>query len=350
MNREVDYLVMGIGSVGGVIASEMTRDGYRPALVTHNETITDAINTEGIVFSTPDEEEVHIPAIAHTKLSDLPEGRKFDAILLVMKTSGMLEAAREAMPYLKPNGYFVSFQNGLIFDELSAITGETRLLSAVVAFGSNMEAPGIYRRTTPVSRIYLGEMSGAASPRVQRMAKVLDHVVHTTVSQNIEGVLWGKLLWNCSVSALGALGGGTFGEVCGDELGRNLFLAIYRETMDVAKANYIAIENVVNHNPDEFYLPDNPTPEQLAELHQNVEKLVEQYENVLPSSLQSLQRGRQTETDFINGAVIRQAMIPKVATPINEAIVRMIGEIEDGKREIERENLDELMVFVPYQF
>jgi 2-dehydropantoate 2-reductase len=337
------YLVMGIGSVGGVVASEMTRDGYRPDLVTNNPAITDAINDKGITFSTPDEEGVHIPAQAYTKLEDLPSDNRYDAILLIMKANNMLDAARATKPLLTDNGYFVSFQNGIVYDELAKIAGRSRILSAVVAFGSNMEAPAVYRRTTPVSRIYIGEMNGNITPRVQNMGKVLDHVVPTTISENIEGILWGKLLWNCAVSAICALAGGTWGEVGSDERGRMLFLNIYREAMDVADKQYIRLENVVDHNPRDYYLGMRSTDQQRTDKMALLDRLLEQYADVKPSTLQSLERGRETEIDYLNGYVVRKANEVGVRVPINTAIVRMINEIERGERKIDMANLDELI-------
>lgn len=337
------YLVMGIGSVGGVVASEMTRDGYRPDLVTHNPEITRAINANGILFSTPDEEGVHIPAHAYTELAELPEGRQYDAILLIMKTNDMLDAAEEARPLLKPNGYFVTFQNGIVYDELAKIAGRTRVVPAVVAFGSTMEAPAVYRRTTPVSRIYIGEMDGKLSPRVQNMGKVLDHVVPTSVSENIEGILWGKLLWNCAVSAICVLAGGTWGEVGSDERGRMLFLRIYREVLDVADKYFIKVANVVDHNPRDYYLPPSASPTQRADKLALLDRLLVQYADVKPSSLQSIERGRPTEIDYLNGYVVQKAREIGAPVPLNDAIVHMIKAIEAGERTITPDNLDELI-------
>ena len=61
------------------------------------------------------------------------------------------------------------------------------------------------------------------------------------------------------------------------------------------------------------------------------------------SSLQSLERGRKTEIDYLNGYVVQQAQEVNVETPVNAALVKMIKEIENGRRKITPENVDDLV-------
>ncbi|MHA2495680.1 MAG: ketopantoate reductase family protein [Candidatus Hodarchaeales archaeon] len=67
-----------------------------------------------------------------------------------------------------------------------------------------------------------------------------------------------------------------------------------------------------------------------------------EYRKVKSSSLQSLERGRLTEIDCLNGYIIRRGVASGVDTPINRAIVEMVKEIEQRKREITPINIDEL--------
>ena len=129
-------LIMGVGGIGGVYAAELIRNGYAPTLVTSNPKITNAINANGITLSTPEEEGVVVPATAYTSVDDLPDGCQFDAVWLVMKVTGVFDAVRAALPLLKPEGYFVSFQNGLVEDSIIEIIGDaSKLVTASVGFG-----------------------------------------------------------------------------------------------------------------------------------------------------------------------------------------------------------------------
>ena len=76
---ELRLLLMGCGSVGGVIAGRWIKAGYDVTIVTHNETITQAIRTQGLKLITPDET-LTVPATAHTQVMSV-EG-PFDAVCL----------------------------------------------------------------------------------------------------------------------------------------------------------------------------------------------------------------------------------------------------------------------------
>ena len=60
------------------------------------------------------------------------------------------------------------------------------------------------------------------------------------------------------------------------------------------------------------------------------------------SSLQSLERGKPTEIDYINGFITTKARELGVPTLINDLIVTQIKEIEAGKRSISLTNIDEI--------
>jgi 2-dehydropantoate 2-reductase len=66
------------------------------------------------------------------------------------------------------------------------------------------------------------------------------------------------------------------------------------------------------------------------------------YRRIRSSSLQSLERGRKTEVDFLNGYICRQGRRHQVLTPVNDAVVEVIHEIEAGTCPISMANLDEL--------
>lgn len=344
MRDSQHILIEGIGGIGGVIAAELIRAGLQPTLITSNPAITDAIRRNGLCLHTPDYSE-NVPAEVFTSLDEVPAGRVYDAAYLVMKANGVIEAAAATLPHLKPDGYVVSFQNGLVEDAIAKVIDRSRILSVSVAFGSNMEAPGVYRRTTSRNMLYIGELDGRITPRLQALGHTLEHVVPVTLSTNITGILWGKLMWNCAVSGLCALAGWTLGELVATETGQILFLHIYTEVIDTAAAQGITLEAaVVDYQP--FYLDAQLDSTAQAAQRQIVADLAIPYSDVKPSSLQSLERGRQTETAFLNGYVVEQAQAAGISVPVNAAVTRMIGEIEAGTRHIDPANLDELKLLV----
>lgn len=59
--------------------------------------------------------------------------------------------------------------------------------------------------------------------------------------------------------------------------------------------------------------------------------------------LQSMDRGRRPEIDYMNGYVVARGKEKGVPTPINAALTQMVNEIEAGRREMNPSNLDGLL-------
>ncbi len=332
-------LVQGIGSVGGLLAGELIRAGSELCLVTGNPEISAAINSNGISISTLDDS-FHVSASAYTDLRDIPAGRSFDCAYLAMMAGGVVDAARDALPLLGKDGYFVSFQNGFVEEAIGHAVGVERVISATVAFGTTMEAPGRYRRTT-AGRLIIGEMDGHMRPRISHLRDTLAHVIDTEISGNIVGVLWGKLVWNGAVSCLCAVSGKLLGELFDCEVGRELFLLAFRESVDTATAQGVAIEHVIV-DPGDYYLSTTDDAMKREEILQRMAHFVELYAGVTPSTLESLKRGRKSEIDFLNGYILEKAKAAGLKTLLNEVVIRMVHEIESGTRTISPDNLDEL--------
>lgn len=126
-----------------------------------------------------------------------------------------------------------------------------------------------------------------------------------------------------------------------DERGRRVFFEVIREVVDTATLMAVRIERMTI-DPELFYLPTGPdwlASSQVATLQ---EQLIAVYGKGKPSMLQSLERGRPTEIAFINGYVARVARQAGRPAPLNEAVCRLIHEIEAGNRAIGVANLDDL--------
>jgi 2-dehydropantoate 2-reductase len=336
-------LIEGVGGIGGVMASQLVQAGYNPTLVTANSQISDAINRDGLRLATP-EGSATVPAQAYTALADLPPDLRFDAAYLLMKANTVVEAARQTLPFLKPGGYVVTFQNGIVEDAVAAAVGEERVVSGIIGWAGTMHAPGVYEKTTP-GQAHIGELNGELTPRLGQLARAIQTAAPVVVTQNIRGALWSKLAINCTVTTLGALTGDLLGAMLRDKRLRVLFLRTYSEVVDAADALGIRLERIAA-NPYLLYL--SPRANAFSRFVRDllVRAVGRRYGGMKASMLQSLERGRKTEIDFLNGYVVEQARKAGVPTPVNAALVRLIREIESGQRAIERKNVDDLLAAV----
>jgi 2-dehydropantoate 2-reductase len=337
----VRILIEGVGGVGGIVAARLTAAGYGPVLVTGNAEIAEAIDKNGISAKTPTEE-FNVLSRAHSDLDSLGNQEPFDAALLIMKANPVVAAARKTLPLLREDtGYVVTFQNGLVEDAVAAAVGAQRVISGIIGWGATMHAPGVYEQTSG-GGIHIGELDGRVSGRVKELEQALEVVCPVLISKNIRGALWSKMAINCMITTMGALTGQLLGDMLKDRRVRQAFLAIYREVLDTAAAAGIKVERIAA-NPRLFYLAPNAGLLNRFLKDMLMQVLGRRYRKLKSSMLQSLERARPTEIDYLNGYVVETAKKHGVPVPLNSLVTRMVKEIESGRRQIERRNMDEVL-------
>jgi 2-dehydropantoate 2-reductase len=333
-------IIEGIGGVGGVLAARIIASGHRPLLITGNPAITDAMNTHGIRAITP-EGELMVPAAALTSLKEVKTPDGFDVALLVMKAGQVTEAAEKTLPLLAPEGYVVTLQNGIVEDRVAEIVGKRRIVSGIVGFGGTFVEPGVVEKTGP-GKIHIGELDNPVTDRVRRLAALLEAVSPVVMTDNMRGALWSKLAINSTITTLGALTGDTLGVMLKTKPAREAFLRVYREVVDTSRALGVRLERIAT-DPGLLYLSQNGGGLQRFYKDALVRIVGRKYRKLRSSSLQSLERGRKTEIDYLNGYVVKKAREVGVDVPLNDVLVRMIKEIEAGRRTIEGKNMVELL-------
>lgn len=337
-------LLMGCGGIGGVIAGGLLETGHNLAIVTHNEEIGQAVNDHGLIVMSPGRKRV-VPATAHEHLDEV-EG-PFDIVLLAMKATGVVQAAREAADYLAPEGYVVTLQNGVVEDHVGEVLGRERVVGALVGWGATMHAPGVYEMTSR-GELVVGELHGSVTPRVAQLQATLETAVPTTTSTNIYGVLWSKLAINCVITSLGAATGQLLGQMLWQAPVRRLGMTIASEVVDVAEAQGIVLEPVGGTlDIYRLYLP----PERRAAgsdlgilaRHALLLAVGLKFRRLKSSMLQSIERGRPSEIDYMNGYVAERGKEKRVPTPANATIAALVREVDAGTRSMSPENLSVLL-------
>ncbi len=333
-------LIEGIGGIGGVFAAKLIQAGYTPTLVTNNQAITDAIQRNGLQI-TEGEYSYRVSAPdTFTDLEDLPSG-DYDAAYLIMKADAVVNAAHRTITLLKPEGYVVTFQNGIVEDAVGEAIDKERVIGGIIGWGGTMHTPGVYERTTG-GNIHIGELDGRVSERLKTLAEACKTCMPTIMTDNIRGALWSKLAINCVITTIGALTGDTLGEMVKDARVRKVFLQTYSEVVDTAEACGVTLEKIAT-DPKLLYLPRDANIVQYIIKETMVRVVGIRYGGSKSSSLQSLERGRKTEIDYLNGYVVQQAQKVNVPTPVNAALVNMVKEIESGQRKITRANVGDLV-------
>ena len=335
-NQELSFLVIGAGAVGGITAALLKKNGYDVEIVCKHEEYASLVQNSGIELEgICGSFKVAMPA--YVSVSQVT-GKK-DFILHATKATDMAEAARQAAGLLKEDGYMVSMQNGICEDELGEIVGIGRIIGCVTGWGATMKRPGKLIMTSTGDFI-IGYPGRAPDNNLLKLADALSSVVPVRTTGNIMGHLYSKLIINSCITSLGAICGLYLGDMLSRRKIRRIFIEIIREAVAVADRMNLNIEVFGGRLNFRKFLRGHTVFDHLRR-HLLILIIGFKYRRLKSSSLQSLERGKPTEIDYLNGYIVRNGEKTGVPTPMNQMIVTMIHEIELKKRPITLKNFDD---------
>lgn len=328
------YTIVGAGAIGGTVGAYMVRGGVDVLFVDADEAHVAAINGSGLTIQGY-ADTFTVPAKAVT-----PEGMpdELDAVLLAVKAPATERVMQEVGPRLAGNGFVVSIQNGLNELVIGKEVGRERTIGCFINFSADYLEPGLVHFAGP-GAFWLGELNGEITSRLQQLQRDLSHwgggEVRTT--DNIWGFLWGKMAYGAMLFAT-ALTNESMAEAIAQY--RLLMVGLAREVLTVA-----AKEDVQPLGFDGFE-PEILHNSKGAGVDESLERLIEirrRDQKTHSGVWRDLAvRKRKTEVDAMYGPILKLARNHGVDTPLLERMVSMIHEVEDGRRKLARENLDEL--------
>ena len=157
------------------------------------------------------------------------------------------------------------------------------------------------------------------------------------IEENLPGARWSKLLINATFSGLGTVMGGTFGDVTRDPLGRELAVRCMKEVIDTGRADGVTFAPVQGKDIVSLFYWTGHVKKATAKLILPI--AMKKHAAIEPSMLQDLKKGKPCEIQAINGVVCERGRKNGVATPVNDRIVELVTEIQEGKRKPSRANL-----------
>jgi 2-dehydropantoate 2-reductase len=336
IRSDLKFLVVGAGAIGGITAALLKKNGIDVEIVCKYEEYAKLISGKGLdVSGVLGEFSVVIPAYA--SVSRISEQK--DIILLATKANDMLEVSESIGKILKPDGYLIPMQNGICDDDLAPVVGRKRLIGCVTGWGATMESMGKLTMTSKGDFI-IGYPERRCDDLLSEIAEILSLVVPARTTDNITGHKYSKLIINSCITSLGVICGLYLGNMLLKRKARNIFIEIIREAVEVAEKMNVKLE-VFGGRLDFIKFSDGKNL--FSDLHRHLFLLIigYKYRKLKSSSLQSIERGKQSEIDFLNGYIVKNAGMYGVKVPVNIAIVNMIHQIERKERNITAENFND---------
>jgi len=292
--------VVGAGAVGGYFGGLLARAGA-PVVMIGRPAFVEAVKKNGLFLDTLQFQE-SVRVEASTELSAV---RAAEIVLFCVKTTDNATTARVLGSLLAPSALVLSMQNGVDnVEQIRAAAAKIDALPAVVYVAASVPQPG---RVKHVGRGDL--VVGPESEKTKRIAEIFSRArVPCRISENIEGELWTKLVWNCALNAVSALGRAKYGLIASSpDAWKVVETAVY-EVLAVARAAGI-------HPPG----LEDPKAALAGAL-----KIATQMAEALSSTGQDLNRGKRTEVDSLNGYISRRGAELGVPTPVNHSLFALV--------------------------
>ncbi len=335
-NTDQRTLLVGCGAIGGTLAALINAGGYRVDVLEIAPKAAEALREKGLSLRGV-KGPVRVYPTVYGSVDEI-EG-KYDIVIIAVKYTALIPAAKSVLPLLRDDSLVVGMQNGICTDELASVVGKERTVGCVIGFGATKISDTEIEMTSS-GEMFIGMPGGERPPLLERLCKMYNCVLPTDITDALINRQYSKLIINCCINACAAITGKTLGEMLDDERAQDLFLAIAREGMAVASKMGIFVPKygalldyrLLAISDSKFY----------NNICKKVVKLVGKgkYAAVKPSTLQSLLRGEKTEIDIFNGWIAKKGEEYGVPVPVNAKLTEMIRQIERGEREMSMDNLD----------
>jgi 2-dehydropantoate 2-reductase len=301
----METLIIGAGAMGGLFGTLLAP--FVPVTVfTTNSRHAEALNRDGLTLATAEGQLRRTTARALTDPRHY--GPRADLIIVCTKARSTAQAADTARQLVAPDGLVLTLQNGLgNLEIIQAAVGETRAAAGITAQAATLLGPGQVRHAG------CGPTVLAAGPgqaeKIAAMAALFNRAgIPTTVTDDVQALLWSKLIVNVGINALTALLRVPNGALAEIPECASLMAQAVAEAVAVARALGVR-------------LPDDAPLEK-------VRQVCAMTAGNRSSMLQDTLMGRPTEIDVINGAVVRKGAETGVPTPVNALLTQLVKALE----------------------
>jgi 2-dehydropantoate 2-reductase len=303
--------IIGSGAMGSLFGGMLSRAGHEVVLYDVFREHVEAIRRDGLAIEQAGSSEVLTCRPSAT--TDPADTRGSDVLIVFVKSTATEAAAAEFAPLAGPGTIAVTLQNGLGNEAiLRKHFGVERTAAGVTSHGATFLGPGRIRHAGK-GPTHIAMADGSHRRLVAFATALAQAGFETHVEADVAGLVWSKLIINVGINALTALTGRQNGRLLDLEETRSLMTDLVAEAVAVAKARGITLTYA----------------DPLATVYEVAKKTGANRS----SMLQDFDRGRETEIDFMNGAIVREGALLGIPVPVNAAVARLVKAIDRFRAE-----------------
>jgi 2-dehydropantoate 2-reductase len=304
-------LIIGAGAMGSLFAGKLKQSNYDVTLFNRTNNHVQHIKENGLRICERNKtiSTIDVPVI--TEGIHLDE--KYDLIIVLVKSFVTEQTVKQILHVISENTIVLTLQNGV--GNLEALQ---RLLpeNQVAAGGTNSGA-GVLENGCIAHRAWGDTFIGYSKRKgnSSKLAKVAEMFtqsgLQTYVVDDLQSVIWSKLILNVAYNGLTAVTRLKNGDVVLTKEGKEIVADLIEEALNVASVQGISL------------LYEDPVTD-CIEL--GLTKIRENKSSMLTDVINS----RLTEIDVINGAIVKYGEMFSISTPCNKMITRLVKVIENS--------------------
>lgn len=238
--------------------------------------------------------------------TSLGPDERFDYVIVTSKSVDTEKIASQFAETLRETEV-VSLQNGIGNEEI--LSGFTdRVIGGMIITGFEWRSDHAVHVSVEGGPMRLGRFPSGTDAAVEELVDLVRRAgIPVATTPAIRTEIWGKTMYNCALNPLGALMNVPYGRLTEPHAWR-IIEAIVREVYAVSRASGVTL---AWPEPEDYlaYLSGTQLPN-TADHHS--------------SMLQDLAKGRRTEIDFLNGAIVRIAEERGIPVPVNRCIADLV--------------------------
>jgi 2-dehydropantoate 2-reductase len=301
---------MGTGGVGGYYGGLLAQQGNDVTFIARGAHLY-GLRHEGLKVKSVHGDFHVLPANA---TDDPINVGSVDLILFCVKTYNTDEAAQAIRPAVGHRTVVMSLQNGVdAAERIGKVIGPEHVVGGVTWLSAAVVEPGVIKQISEFRRIAFGELNGSRSERIQSIYDVLNQTgITVEISEDIQKILWTKLVFITAVSSIGSLTRLPMGDYRSIPKTRSLLSSIMQEVESVARAQGVNLDGDVVEQWLQFI--DNAAP------------------SIKPSMQLDVEAGHRTELESMIGIVGRKGSELGVSTPLTDFVYASLLPVEQKAR------------------
>lgn len=300
--------IIGSGAMGSVYGGILAEAGNEVYLIDVFEEHINKINKNGlcIVDNSGDR------YIKNIYATSKPENVGIvDLAIIFVKSTITYIGVKQNINVIGEDTIVLTLQNGLgNIEKINEYVDLEQIIVGTSANGASMIEPGKVNHAGNGGTI-IGELNGNITERIQELKLLLDldKLGPCSISDNVMGLIWDKLLVNAGINPLTALTGLKNGELLNHVESIEIMESLIDEGVKVARAAGVKIS---------------------YEDSENCKNVCKATANNISSMLSDIKNKRKTEILNINGAIVDKGKEYNISTPFNEIMTNLIILKENG--------------------